>query len=62
MTEYHRTWNPGATWFSYSEPGRAARDAYPIGLASFQCPCVQAARIYPEDWGSENVPSLAAGE
>jgi hypothetical protein len=22
MTEYRRTWHPGATWFFYGEPGR----------------------------------------
>ena len=24
MTEYRRTWHPGATWFFYGEPGRAS--------------------------------------
>ncbi len=33
-----------------------------VALASFQFPCIHAARIYPDDRGGENIPSLAAGE
>jgi hypothetical protein len=43
MTEYRRTWHPGATWF------------FTVNLAERR-------ENYPEDWGGENVPSLAAGE